>query len=234
VRTRTKRAPADGAAQETGTHCGDCGEPQLRAPEGVTCRHGHAGAAALEETRSAPAPERRPVSDGRSLLDSFIDEESEAVRARVETFAERILAGAPRSAPRARGFQVEHVSMDTPDLVQIDTWIVGGTPEPEELPPVRGAFVKLAPTIRSSDRAAFDAGAVKQVLMGAGARGVIVAPKVVADVSVRRERAEEKREQRSADEHVAAWFDAAQGLSEEESRAARALCLDALGKAGVR
>lgn len=71
---------------------------------------------------------------------------------------------------------------------------------------VSGAYVKVAPTLRASERTFLDTKAVRQSLLDAGAVAVIVAPVVLPD-------GVENREQlppaviRTPEEHLRSWFD---------------------------
>jgi hypothetical protein len=68
----------------------------------------------------------------------------------------------------------------------------------------QGAYVKYAPTIRASERAAVDARGVREKLMAAGAVAVVIAPIVVPDVPVAP--LETQWKPTSAEDHVRQWF----------------------------
>lgn len=87
---------------------------------------------------------------------------------------------------------------------------------------VAGAYVKVAPTIRASEREAFDATRVVESLRGRGARAVLVAPTVVADARVETKRAEKVVSASSARDATRAWFEQLAGLSDED----RAACIE--------
>lgn len=88
--------------------------------------------------------------------------------------------------------------------------------EPES---IRGAFVKIQPLLRRSERTGFDAQGVKSRLVAAGAAAVIVDPVVVpdsmADVAVPLE----NQTPMGPKEHLEAWFASVQTAKKLVSRA---------------
>jgi len=97
-------------------------------------------------------------------------------------------------------------------------------------PDVRDAFVKLTPAIPASARAAFDGGAVSRRFRAAGARAVMLAPRVVAET--RRPEVERVVAASSPREAVERWF-ADQPLNDAERAAAVAVVFDLMDAEGL-
>jgi len=97
---------------------------------------------------------------------------------------------------------------------------------------VKGAFVKVQPTVRSSERWSIDRKAVKERLLAAGARAVVVTPVVVPDST------EDVRDPArppvalSPEMHLAEWFGS---VKAEETLKSRAFdeAVNTLGAAGL-
>jgi len=120
-----------------------------------------------------------------------------------------------RSPAMARHFEgVTLFEVATTPLVQIDRW-----PAPAGLD-VRGALVKLAPVIKSSERASFDAAAAKRSLLEAGAIAVALAPRVVPDGVVTSRRDAAIRRAAAPYDAISAWFETAAGLDDDQRAAA--------------
>jgi hypothetical protein len=79
---------------------------------------------------------------------------------------------------------------------------------------VSGAFVKVQPTIRASERSGVDSKAVRERLMAAGAAAVVVAPIVVPDST--KDLLDPARPLPvilSAEQHVRDWLEGVRGAS---------------------
>lgn len=235
----------------TGDHCGECGRPRRESPSGAVCENGHGGGASLEETRgpiggsgrsptggtptgssAAPAvgatesPAAAPAAAGgavawRELASGW--DTTPAVRAAAAATLgdwpakwteEELQAGAV-----AAGVTLRAVDVPTSKLVQIETW-------PADDVEVRGAIVKLTPTIRSSEREGFDGNAAKKALLARGAVAVLVLPRTVADAVVPKKRDQAVRQAAAPHDAINAWFDAAVGLDDKQRSAAKVAALD--------
>lgn len=69
---------------------------------------------------------------------------------------------------------------------------------------IAGSYVKVAPTIRASERTAFDSAAIRASFVAAGAIAVVVAPSVVPDAH--RPTAKVAPVTVSAEQHLRNWF----------------------------
>lgn len=91
---------------------------------------------------------------------------------------------------------------------------------------VAGAFVKLAPRLRRSERASFDAAAAVRALAARGAVAVVVAPVIIPDDVERRPSAGRV----DARGEVLAWF--GEQMSEDAVEAAKQ-CMRILDEVGL-
>jgi hypothetical protein len=73
---------------------------------------------------------------------------------------------------------------------------------------LKGAFVKVAPTVRASQRSSIDARAIVKTLTDAGAAAVVVAPIIVPDVAVKDVPKDRKAAVQKPEVHLRAWLDA--------------------------
>lgn len=94
---------------------------------------------------------------------------------------------------------VRAIQIHTPHFVQIDNADCAFNSTE-----VKGAFVKVCPTLSAERKEAFDANDIRAKLREAGARAVIIAPKFVSET--KRVRIE-KAEKASPREAVSAWFE---------------------------
>ena len=72
---------------------------------------------------------------------------------------------------------------------------------------VQGAYVKVQPTIRSSERMAVDDKAIRERLLAAGAAAVVVAPIVVPDGKQAAMRPAGGAKALSSEQHLRKWFE---------------------------
>lgn len=100
---------------------------------------------------------------------------------------------------------------------------------------VTGAYVKVAPTIRSSERTSgFDQKAVRAQLLAAGALAVVVAPNLVPDaVEARTEAERPVDEARSPESHLRQWFEGVKGAEPEIVEEAFEQAMATVGDAGL-
>lgn len=104
----------------------------------------------------------------------------------------------------------------------------------DEVGDVAGAYVKVAPTIRTSERASVDQKAVKERLLAAGAVAVVVAPVVVPDApEARTEALEADNEARSPEWYLRDWFGGAKAAEPEVIEAALVQAVATVGEAGL-
>lgn len=85
----------------------------------------------------------------------------------------------------------------------------------DEVGDVQGAYVKVAPTIRTSERATVDQKGVRERLLAAGAVAVVVVPVVVPDAVEPRTEALGAQEGRSPERHLRDWFAGAKAAGPE-------------------
>lgn len=81
---------------------------------------------------------------------------------------------------------------------------------------VDGAFVRLAPKLRRSEREAFDASAAKQLLRDRGAIAVVTSPVMLPDDEARPRRS--RSQNVDARDEIRAWFGAAPSAEAAEAR----------------
>jgi hypothetical protein len=94
---------------------------------------------------------------------------------------------------------------------------------------VEGAFVKLAPRLRRSERAAFDASAATKALLGRGAVAVAIAPVLLPDEVARVEVGAAPRRVDARDE-IRSWFGSELG---DEPASAMQGCMQILDQVGL-
>jgi hypothetical protein len=94
----------------------------------------------------------------------------------------------------------------------------------------KGAYVKVAPTIRAHERQSFDSKAIRDALLEAGALAVIIAPIVVPEVAAARKH--EPVSQVRPEEYLKQWFAVAKS-AKELGPDAMAEALQTLGEAGL-
>jgi hypothetical protein len=97
---------------------------------------------------------------------------------------------------------------------------------------VKGALVKLAPTIKASARAQFDGAALAKTLRARGARGVTIAPKVIADAVVT-EKARRVATAPTTRAAIEAWFHELVGIDETERTDAMNFALAMVDQEGL-
>lgn len=112
---------------------------------------------------------------------------------------------------RTGGVRVTSVAVPTTRLLEL------ASDDAAERADVRGAIVKLRPTIRASARASWDGGALAAALRERGAIAVLLAPTVVPDEG----RLTEVARAESPVAAIDAWFDALPGVDAEDRDAAR-------------
>lgn len=125
----------------------------------------------------------------------------------------------------ANNVVVRRVSHPTTRMIEVDSvadvLTPSGTAVARVLPDVEGAFVKLRPVLRASERASWDGGAMASRLREHGARGVVLAPVVVPDEG----RLSEVARADSPTAAVEAWFASMPGVDPEDRDAARETAL---------
>jgi hypothetical protein len=144
----------------------------------------------------------------------------------VEAYTEALQAvpvdhpGPELERPESATARVRFVEVPTTPLVQVER--VDG-----EHPDVKGAIVKVAPTIRSSERETFDGARVMAKLREAGALAVQLAPVTLPDTVAPEARRQVARAQ-SPEDAIRAFFAEFKGVPEEERAEAEALALELL------
>ena len=99
---------------------------------------------------------------------------------------------------------------------------------------VEGAYVKVAPTVRTSERFTVDQKLVRERLLGAGAVAVVVAPVVVPDApEARTEALGASDEARSPEWHLRDWFAGAKAADPEVIEEALGEALATVGAVGL-
>lgn len=115
------------------------------------------------------------------------------------------------------------VALDTTPLVQVE----GRGTAALQWGDVKGAIVKVAPTLRTSERSSFDAALVQAQLMEQGALAVQLAPKTIPDV-VAPEDAKQAGRAPAPEEAIQAWFAGLRGVNEQDRADAESLALELL------
>jgi hypothetical protein len=237
----------------TGTTCSDCGSPQVFGDDGPTCKFGHHGAASLEETRARPGfnmhapppaiPESERVARGLTGVPTkgVVLHWSPEERARYEekhpkpaalpydftvdqsgTVRDAVTGDVLNLPTTKSGAAVSFVHVKSRELIEVV--------DPEAVlagPRIDGAIVKLAPTVRASERESFDGIGIKARLYAHGASAVVLAPRIVADTGVTKEaRAQAARVAMVAPEQaVREFFAGMHGLAPDEVEEAVQLAL---------
>jgi hypothetical protein len=98
---------------------------------------------------------------------------------------------------------------------------------------VEGAFVKLTPRLRRSERAAFDASAATKALLGRGAVAVTVAPVLLPDEVGRPVVVGESHRRVDAREEVRTWFAEEHADVTPEKESACEGCIQILDQVGL-
>lgn len=121
--------------------------------------------------------------------------------------AEPVAASIVGPAIRGRRHGVEFVDVPQPGMVITNGSVCGSV----EL--LAGAYVKVSPTLRSSERAGYDSQAVRERLLAAGAVAVVVVPVVVPDsVEDVRRAAAPTVAPKLPEQHLRDWFDGVKGV----------------------
>lgn len=184
------------------TRVDDGGDAMLYTmPNGAIAISSYRGGSSIK-CDTADAPRLRTVIEKNAVLKTkipYVDPEK---------------PNAKTSATAAHFEGVRLFEVPTTPLVQIDRW-----PIPAGLD-VRGALVKLAPVIKSSERSSFDAATAKRALLDAGALAVTLAPKVVPDGVVTSRRDAAIRRAAAPHDAISAWFETAAGLDDDQRAAA--------------
>lgn len=185
-----------------GLLCSVCKGVQYDSPGGATCEQGHGGVGGVE-----PHPTIRT-----SGLDSVPAPSQRKHRKSAVVHTNT----PPQEQPRAR---ISFVPVATTHLLQLDA-------VPEQVPEgVRGAIVKVSPTIRASERDSFNGSKLAAELRGAGALAVQLAPVTIPDtVSPQARRAVSSAP--SPEDAVRAFFQEVLGAPEEDRAAGEALALE--------
>lgn len=97
----------------------------------------------------------------------------------------------------------------------------------------RGAYVKVMPTLRSSERSHFDAASVSAKLRELGATAVVIAPVIVPDGVAQRPEAPAEQRPRSAQQWLEQWFDNLTGAAPSLADAAETEALASAEEAGL-
>lgn len=99
---------------------------------------------------------------------------------------------------------------------------------------VTGAYVKIAPTVRSSERWLVNSKAIRERILSAGAVAVVFAPVVVPDSISGQHRADQPPPMaKSPEAHLREWFDGVKGQSLSIVVEAMAEALASAGDAGL-
>lgn len=98
---------------------------------------------------------------------------------------------------------------------------------------VRGAIVKVSPTLRASERDGFDGAKLAAELREAGARAVQLAPVIIPETSAPRAQSQVARVTSPA-EVVRTYFEELRGVPEEDKRAAVELAVQLVEEAQGR
>lgn len=118
---------------------------------------------------------------------------------------------------------VSFVSVPTTPLLQLEVAV----PSSEG---VRGAIVKVAPTLRASERDGFHGAQVAARLREAGARAVQLAPVIIPEVGAPRAQGQAARATFPA-EVVRSYFEELRGVSEEDRQAGMELAVQLVEQA---
>jgi hypothetical protein len=97
---------------------------------------------------------------------------------------------------------------------------------------VSGAYVKFAPTVRASERAAIDAKAIRERLLAAGAVAVVVAPVIVPD-SIKGRQQPDKPAVLDSEMYLREWFALVRGLPQDVVELAMPEALASVREAGL-
>lgn len=118
---------------------------------------------------------------------------------------------------KRRAAKVRRVEVGTSEVLRL---------EADDGRDVRGAYVRLAPRLRSSERRAFDAAGAVDALRARGAAAAVFSPTTVPD-AVGRERAPAGHLDARAE--VDAWFGPAPEAAEAEAKAEVLRLIDGAG-----
>lgn len=138
----------------------------------------------------------------------------------------------PTAEPGTTVCAVTYSEFDSSKLIQIGNGI--GT-EPNNLGDAfADTLVKFTPDIAAEHRAQFDAAKWRRCFLDAGARGVVIAPRVIG--TAKRERAPELVRRAATSPHDAfdAWVQALVGVETKDKDAARVLFDSLVGKTGTK
>lgn len=95
-----------------------------------------------------------------------------------------------------------------------------------------GCYVKVAPVVKSSERASLDTKLVRQQLLAAGATAVVVVPVVVPDSTADMKQPKPMRRV-SSEVHLKEWFDGVKAVAPKVLAEAFAEALTTIGEAGL-
>lgn len=98
------------------------------------------------------------------------------------------------------GFRLTSVDVPQPRMI-----VVRDMSQLTTLGTVKGAYIKIAPQIRVSERSQFDSKAVREELLAAGAVAVVVAPTVVPDE--RRQTSDKPQPIMTPETLIREWFE---------------------------
>lgn len=118
---------------------------------------------------------------------------------------------------------VSFVSVPTTPLLQLEAAV-------PPLDGVRGAIVKVSPTLRASEREGFHGAQVAARLRGAGARAVQLAPVIIPEVGAPRVQGQAVRAKYPA-EAVRSHFEELRGVSEADRLAGMELAMQLVEQA---
>ena len=95
----------------------------------------------------------------------------------------------------------------------------------------RGAYIKVMPTIRASERSGLDAAGIKQRLLERGATAVVVTPIVVPDRAP--SAASPERRRRTAQQWLSGWFEKVHGVDPKVAEVALSEAVESANEAGL-
>lgn len=196
-----------------------------RMPNGATAIVSYPGASMIQCDAQDEARLRELIARNQTASPTGGTADSEHVsQAELDVALGALKRAAKRASKPSSGIGLQFVAVDTRDLIE--------TEDPGALlkgPRLNHAIVKVSPSIKASERDAFDSVGIKARLLEHGAEAVMISPRIVADGGVKAEAKREAVKAASPEQAVREWFAGQTGLTADEIEEAIEVALDILG-----